>query len=91
MKKRVLINVRQWHINHGKANEVDSCPIALVLRGLFRTKEVDVSGADATVYKSTRTYEVDLPGRAANFVDAFDRGDPVKPLSFYLNFRYYDD
>lgn len=87
MKKRVMIT--RHHINRGKPEDGNSCPIALALQSRRDVSYVEVGGGVAEIWGKTkrgatpvRTFK--LPLSARNFIDRFDMGRPVEPFSFTL-------
>lgn len=83
------INVTQECIDKGKRCDCELCPIALaaVEAGI---PSVGVGKSAMNVYSNfsvmnvygNPSYVVGLPNVAHNFIDAFDRGDTVKPFEF---------
>ena len=80
----MTIKVEQEHIDKGKMNECERCPIALAI--------MSVTGCWAHV----RHYAVDLdtdhgtmwcllPKEAIRFIKKFDKGLPVDPFSFDID------
>ena len=75
------IQVTQEHINKGKRMKACECPVALAIRD--KTKWIpDVSSLIVT-FPGTLDTEW-LPAKAAEFVNAFDSGNPVKPFEFEM-------
>lgn len=71
----------QRNIDAGYANSCKSCPVALALRRVFHTKDVDVDSFFMTV--KGRAYMVTMD--VLTFMSDFDREQPVEPFTFYLD------
>jgi hypothetical protein len=82
MKKQ--ITVTQAHIDKGKPQKADDCPIfhALTDAG-FNVDEVDL-WAFIEIYPNEWAY-IALPDEATSFIDQFDAGKPVQPFTFELD------
>jgi hypothetical protein len=93
--KKVRITVTADDIKHGKREKCLKCPIARAALRRFglTTDKVTVDSCEIRVYKSAAAAKrgVNPEARyllpwdpAGLFVHHFDRGHPVKPLSFTM-------
>lgn len=79
------VKVKSSDIKQGVRLDSTKCPIARSLRRIFPKRGVSVYGAEAYVKAhngDTRAFL--LPYDARNFIDAFDSGRKVSPLSFVI-------
>jgi len=93
----MLVRVTEEHIRKGHPRSSYSCAVALAISELFPGSYVDVTqwrvavyprglSPDLALYYTPRRF--DLSQDAVRFVQAFDRGDKVEPLSFALGDAY---
>lgn len=87
----MTINVTQHHIDIGKQQSLDFCPVALAIKDVVGFPWVLVSPGVVFlggVIECMRLMGLDkrmpLPEIASRFVEAFDEGDPVAPFQFEL-------
>jgi hypothetical protein len=78
--RRTLVHVTQKDIIQGAQHDCDSCPVRLALR---RTRLAAYKVGKRNLYGN------DLPGimlplAAQDWIDCFDRGRLVKPISFVV-------
>lgn len=85
--KRVLIKVTQQDIEQGKRHMCDYCPVALAAkRTLPWAKVVNYSGIHDGAYRIQKgSKTAHLPEIASDWIRAFDRGDRVEPINFYVD------
>ena len=75
------IQVTQEHIDKGKRVNPSCCPVALAIRG----KTVWIPNVTSMyVTFDEKIYTAWLPAVAAEFVNSFDSGNPVKPFEFEM-------
>jgi hypothetical protein len=86
------VRVTSEHIQQGERNNPMACPIALaIIEQQWPTAEVDVF--DGHAYASDPDFTAiradyltaDMPDEADDFVNAFDKGEPVRPFEFSLS------
>jgi hypothetical protein len=84
----VLIKVTQQHIERGEANHCCECPVALAAAEAFPHAEkagrngVVVTGYGILLALAGRELLLSLPEEVADFIAAFDYGQPVEPFEF---------
>jgi hypothetical protein len=78
MEQTITVRVTQKNIDEGSANSCDKCPIALALRDLGH--EFDVT-ADY-IFDGPGRFIAALPARAVHFIEDFDLGREVAPITF---------
>lgn len=78
----VKISVTDEDIKYGHRGCSGSCPVALALGRLF-DHECAVTATNA--YVSSK--KARMPANASYWVVAFDRGEPVQPIEFDLEFH----
>ena len=86
------ITVTQEDINEGSPQDPGSCPVALACireLKLGKTDDIEVVENAVAVGRSTangdwvtKTYKP--PVKVTKFIEAFDKGKPVKPFTFTL-------
>jgi len=91
---KIQVDVRQEHIDRGIKEDSRSCAIALALRDKNYT-QVIVEDECTFVYEDT-TWFASLPDEALEFIETFDNGNTVEPISFEIlacteEERYADD
>ena len=79
MSETLRIRVLKRHILRGKPMSECSCPIAHAVREVA-PKHKRVSVGYETLQIAKKTYL--LPGIARTFIDRFDTGNTVKPITF---------
>ncbi len=84
---RVKISVTQEDIDRGNPGMCPTCPVAIAANRILHPYKCAVmpigNGSEMALALNGEVY--DLPKKVFVFVDRFDWGKPVKPLSFYLN------
>lgn len=80
----VVVSVTKDHIKKGVKSEKDCCPMALAMKDAG-CKDVIVDRT-AMFFRETNGDEnaIVLPDDVKRFVDDFDRGMKVKPITFKL-------
>ena len=79
------IRVLATDIKNGERQHSQACPIALAVRRRFPdASEVTVSTEVMAFYLKGRTHHAALPSIARFFINEFDAGHPVAPISFEL-------
>ena len=78
-KKKYVIKVTAKDIESGKREQSGFCPVALALRRTFREARV---WKDELWLGSNRS--IPTPRAAASFIERFDDGKKVKPMSFVV-------
>jgi hypothetical protein len=85
---KVIIEVTQQDIDNGIRNACSKCPIALALTRTMGSAFSEVTITTCSTHFPLRENKEDLrayiPEIARNFIQTFDKGLPVKPLSFEL-------
>ena len=76
------IAVTKDHIKYGEAGSDNECPIALAFSEIFPNETIEVDGNNVIISRSQRSFQ--LPKRARNFIDTFDKRKPVKPFTFTI-------
>ena len=80
MEKEFEVEVTQYHIDMGEKAQPASCPVALALKSMgFQNTAVNFH---AWVRENGEHYQLILPTDAHKFIEDFDEGGDVKPLSF---------
>jgi len=92
MKKKLVynINVTKENIAHGEPRCENTCPIAIAIKNATHRKfivDVNVHTVNLISLRSANTYEARLPKKGSNFVNKFDSGEKVKPISLELEFK----
>jgi hypothetical protein len=89
---RIKLEVTQQDIDRGKRGECDKCAVALALSRQLPQYEPSVGNLSGiTLYdKESRLpiYECDNTKKIQEFISKFDAGEPVKPDTFSLFFKY---
>ncbi len=82
----MLIQVTQEHIDEGIVYDCEVCPIALAINRLLKLGLKTVIVATVIICNSDRELcRCNYPDEARDFINRFDRLDPVKPFSFELD------
>ena len=81
----ITVQVTAEDIAEGTPSSFSACPIALAVSRLFENRTVRVTGGSIRVYADTgrdvlATY--DVPWTAHRFINSFDNGEEVQPLTF---------
>lgn len=96
MKKKksetLAVKVTKNHIRHGQRSDPSSCPIALAVTEHLYGEDPDVNINEVTVdadectvsYTTTVHKTFKTPKAAAKFIEAFDHGKKVQPLTVTL-------
>lgn len=79
----MIIEVTDKHIAAGRKDDCYECPIALAV--LDKLPESRVVVGASYIYITGTNY--DLPWRAVEFIDRFDKNLRVDPFSFRLSIR----
>lgn len=80
------IIVTESHIQKGARYDGGSCPIALAIMEKLKLNPAHIAVAPTFItYYGGGIYR--LPRKVLQFIDMFDRGEEVKPLSFDLNVK----
>lgn len=74
------LEITESHIEDGDRGDCSNCPIALALRELCGTDDVYVDGV--FISAGDRTWKT--PDAAAHFIEDFDSGLPVGPITLEL-------
>ena len=93
--KKLSVKVTRKHINKGMRYNSQCCPIALALKEQIKLNDKEywlVVGDEASVciktgkisYSIKRIKQYYLPLAAQIFINTFDRGKSVKPITFEL-------
>lgn len=82
--QNISINVEQKHIDGGERDHGTKCAIALAIREMVDS-DTDLE-VDGTGIKIGYEY-FDIPEEVKEFIDRFDKGEPVEPISFEARFR----
>lgn len=85
------IEVTQTEIDSGKRHCGDSCPIALAIKKADPTLAyVDVDGSDIVVRRPGEVHymHVRTPDDAQSFINRFDAGVPVNPITLELTLTH---
>lgn len=82
----MLIFVEQHHIDCGCVGDGGNCPVALAILAVLPAKSVvHVDRRYISFYSSASgRCVVSTPDAAAEFIEAFDGGEPVEPFEFVL-------
>ena len=85
------IEVKQYHIDHGKRKHCNDCPVALAINNkmaeIFPNSNIQTLVGDWTVsiiINSKLSFDRELPYTAAKFIADFDRGMLMKPFIFEI-------
>lgn len=85
------VKVMRKHIQKGKKESTNSCPIALALREKFKLPKDNVSVDEFGVtlyFDKNNKYEGDSAyyemRRGSRFINRFDNGKPVRPCTVEL-------
>lgn len=88
---RVTVNVDQSLIEHGVPMSEDACPIALgVVAAVPGITDISAVHSVIAIRVGDQSLRADLPESAAEFMDRFDVGLDVEPISFDLTFEPSD-
>jgi hypothetical protein len=85
------INVTQEHIDNGRRNCADACPIALAVKDAEADAAyISVSRDSIFIDKENQSHGIlmGLPWSARRFVDNFDHEGCVQPFSFEAYVKY---
>lgn len=83
--KRIILNVKQEHIDNGSRMDGKECALSLALRGRgYVAVFVDHTHAVFCDPKTDKLSSFRLSPGATNFIQAFDIGRKVKPAKFTL-------
>lgn len=77
------IEVTKVDIKNGKRNKFNTCPVALAFRRKTKRKRVIVK-SNAIYDGNGRHTLCFLPKKAGRFIERFDNGKSVRPISFYV-------
>ena len=78
--RNLRIHVLKRDIQNGKRCNTSCCPIALAVRRQTHSGGWAVQVGFGDVDVKGRIYQ--FPAAAASFISSFDRGRPVKPITF---------
>ena len=82
--KKIKIDVTEADIKNGIRFLSKKCPVALAVKRILK-KPVQVWGDTYNlVIQKGKENEIRLPGKVDTFVERFDKGEKVKPFSFFL-------
>lgn len=86
MMETVKVKVTQAHIDRGVRAVSDACPVFKAVEETLRGKIriFAVTNMHVAVYDKTGNRVIMLPPSAYDFIQRFDRGDPVEPFEFPL-------
>lgn len=86
--KEVLVNITQQHIGDGIQSDRCSCAVALAIKEATSFYYVAVGAMTFDYQAKALTYplRMELSPKVMDFIEKFDDGDPVSPMSFTLNF-----
>jgi hypothetical protein len=79
--KGFRVTLSENNILNGNRSEGASCPIALAVREMFPQCDVDVQNKIA-ITCGVHQVEYALPDSAVQFIDDFDAGREVAPITF---------
>lgn len=91
MTQSLFVQVTQKDIDGAERYAPDCCPIAWAVRRLLKTANVSVGNARVTLCDPWHVYSAEekaklprysLPQEAQDFIDRFDGGSPVEPITF---------
>ena len=82
----MIVKVMQRHIDKGIGGDCGKCPIALALLDVGFT-HVDVDTNNIMINYKDKTYYIDLPDEAVEFIERFDNELPVNPFSFSIDLK----
>lgn len=90
---RVKIKVTEEHIKAGKRGDCNACPIALAVLDAVMVPAVRANMFGLSLICSDRGYpdneyisHANYTPKVARFISDFDRGNHVKPFTFYAEF-----
>lgn len=78
------IKVTENHINRGRSNSCDECPIALAIIEATGFHTVAVSETGIAVLEVTHWMHYRLPAEGMWFIHNFDHGNRTVPFEFNL-------
>lgn len=82
---RVEFKLTQEHIDKGCRNESDNCPLSLCFVETLWIKRARVDPHSTTFYTYNREYYLKQNSDIMmDFITRFDKGEEVKPFTFYL-------
>lgn len=81
------IQVTAEDIAAGKPGEMCACPIALAVARAVPCERICVSAFGIALEQGQDLLYARLPGRADQFIKAFDDGEPVGEIEFELELR----
>ena len=87
----VKMSVGTAAINRGIRGSVYGCPISIAGRAITHEEDFYVSKSYAYISNDAGFFVAELPSLAKLFVDTFDKGEEVEPISFVLNFYCEDN
>jgi hypothetical protein len=82
----MLIEVTAWDIERGWAECGERNPVSLAIRRATGIPTSAGPGAAVIDYATPWQSECWLPDEAVNWLEAFDKDEPVEPFSFELGF-----
>lgn len=85
MTKTITVNVTQEDIETGIANDCLHCPIALAISRELPSSFPKVRNSNAGLLGRFSGW-ADLPVQAQTFIELFDAGQSVAPITFDLTF-----
>lgn len=94
MSTQTFVRVTAEHIEQGVARNCERCPVALAVIDALDLTSHDAVEADCgyvNIYRPGETWHADMPPNAWTFVDDFDGGRPVGPISFRLTWHIAQD
>ena len=85
MEKAFEVSVAQAHIDMGEKAQPAACPVALALKSMgYQNVAVNFH---AWIRENGEHYQLSLPDDAHKFIEDFDEGLDVEPLSFHVTSR----
>lgn len=87
---KIKVRVTQDHIDRGVANDPNRCPVALALEDATVHHDRGYSSVGGNIYVKPghgKTLKAATPERAMLFIQDFDAGKSVSPLSFTLTLK----
>ena len=88
---RVPVDVEPRHIKKGIRGNPGKCAIALALKTSLRKMHLKAKSmcvcSETELRLKDGDYQATLPAKADKFIDQFDTGMRVKPISFVLRFK----
>ena len=88
--KTITIEVNKKDIKKGIKHQYNRCPIARAIRRtLSKAKKIAVGTDNIKFILKKHLYYINSPPKAVKFMNNFDSGKQVKPISFRLKFNDY--